>query len=264
MKMTLLRSLVAATLLAFGAQAKADVLAYDNFGGDDLNLVSLTGEESYGSPGDGFQEYNSGDSAPFALIDASVGTFPGDSLGIIVDAPDGSYDPAFGAVDVVNGDNPDGIGTAVWTFDVTGASDLTVSFDFAAMGDFESSNDSWTIDVAVDGSILETFTTTIDEAGALNYTLADSSVVNLSDPMLLNGTVLSNVFTTFTTGNLGSGDTVTLTLSGGGDGGSEAIALDSIVVEGTTTGAVPEPGSFILVMLGAALAGMIRLRRVWG
>lgn len=243
--------------LSLASATTAAEIAFDRFGGDDLGLVSFTGEESYSSPGDGFQEYNSGDSAPFALIDASVGTFLTDTLGIIVDDVNGAYDAAFGAVDVVNGDNPDGTGTAVWTFDTTGASDLVVSFDMAAMGDFESSNDGWTIEIDVDGSLAATFTTSIDEDGDLDYTLADGDVFNLSDPMLLEGTVLSNVFTTFSTGNLGAGDEVTFTFSGSGDGGSEAVALDNIVIEGTV---IPEPASLAIVLLGASMAGAVSMR----
>ncbi|MFN3165531.1 MAG: PEP-CTERM sorting domain-containing protein [Phycisphaeraceae bacterium] len=251
------RSLFAITLLAATGTAvqASTVVAYDNFGGDNLNLTSLAGEESYSSGGDGFQAYDGSvpDSAPFALIDASNGTFPGDSLGILIDDANGNYNSAFGAVDVINGDNPDSIGTAVWTFDFPLSPDLDISFDFAAMGDFESSNDAYTITIEVDGNNVATFTTSVDENADQDYTLADGSVQTLNDPLLLDGTVLSNAFTTFSTGNVGPGSQVVLTLSGATDGGSEAVALDNITVT-----SIPEPTSLALLGLGGLLVARRR------
>ncbi|CAE7863444.1 gppA [Symbiodinium necroappetens] len=171
---------------------------------------------------------------PFAMADDSNGSFPGDTAGIIDANDNGRF---FGIVDSVNGDNPAGNGTASWSFDITGATGLSVNIDFAAMGDFESSNDlvgfTWSIDGSTPAAL---FTGSVDEAGALDYTLAGGAVVNLSDPFLINGNVLNNVFQTLSAGIAGSGSTLTIAFDGQFDGGSEAFAFRNIEV-------VPTPGT---------------------
>ncbi len=250
-KTTLLAAAAAATL---AAAAQAEVVAFDRFGGDDLNLTSFTGEASYSSPGDGFNEYDSGESAPFALIDSSAGTFTTDSLGIVVDDATGAYDPFFGATDTVNDDNSSGDEQAIWTFDISSVvSGLSVSVDLGAMGDFESS-DLYNISVQVDGGpIVPVFTGSVDEDGSQDYTLADGDTFTLDDPFLINGTALSNVYTTFSAPVAGTGSTLSVILDATLNGGSEAIALDNLVIEGV----VPEPATAGLL----GLAGLAVLRR---
>ena len=70
---------------------------------------------------------------PFTMNDESAGTFTGDTLGIIKTGDNGRF---FGVVDSVNGSEADGLGVARWTFDVSGASGMSVNIDMAAMGDF--------------------------------------------------------------------------------------------------------------------------------
>ncbi|MEM8781345.1 MAG: PEP-CTERM sorting domain-containing protein [Planctomycetota bacterium] len=253
MKTQALVAALAATTLGASASA-SQILAFDNFGGDDSNLTSFIGEGVFGSPGDGFEEYDSGEGAPFTLIDSSAGTFPADTAGIIVEAPDGSFDPFFGAVDTVNGDTTatGGTVTAVWTFSVPGSQDIAVSFDLAAFGDFEDA-DEYTIEVGIDGSTLATFAAAADTDASLTYTLASGTTVDLDDPLTLDGVTLSNVFSNFSTGILGDGDEVTVSVTATLDGGSEGVALDNLTVTG-----VPEPATAALLGLGAA--AMLRRR----
>ncbi|SEN70521.1 Ig-like domain-containing protein, partial [Palleronia pelagia] len=121
------------------------VVAFDLVGSASQNLLSYSnpfdpagGGTGFASPGDGFGIFDRDDSAsvPFALLDDSLAIFTPDSLGII---KDGNADAFFGITDTENGDNAGPV-TAEWVFDIAGFSDLELSVDFGAMGDFESSD----------------------------------------------------------------------------------------------------------------------------
>lgn len=186
---------------------------------------------------------------PFAIADDSLFGFPDDSQGIIDENDLGRF---FGVVDSVNGDNPNGTGTGTWTFDITGASNLLVGIDFAAMGDFESS-DSHLFEYSIDGGGFSTlFASSINEDGSQTYTMADGDQFQLDDPMLINGSILDNDFQTLTADVAGTGSVLTIRYTGGGDGGSEAFAFRNILV-------VPTPGALALIGLGGLAA--IRRRR---
>ena len=60
-------------------------------------------------------------------------------------------DNFLGTEDLDNGDNVDGTGVVVYEMDIAGATDLMFSANFAAMGDFEASNDINTITASIDG-----------------------------------------------------------------------------------------------------------------
>lgn len=191
-----------------------------------------------------------GSALPFAIADDSLIGFPGDNQGIIDENDSGRF---FGVVDSVNSNNSSGTGTAVWTFDISGASVLSIDIDFAAMGDFEASNDSHLFEVDIDGGGFSTlFASSINEDGAQDYTMADGQTYTLDDPMSINGTVLDNSFQTLSAAVAGTGSTLTLRYTGGGDGGTEAFAFRNIVV-------VPTPGALALIGLGGLTA--IRRRR---
>lgn len=185
---------------------------------------------------------------PFAMADDSLVGFTSDTQGIIDENDNGRF---FGLVDSANGDNPGSTGNAEWTFDVSGASSLSVNIDFAAMGDFEASNDAHTFTWSIDGSAPQPlFTSSIDEASAQNYTMAGGALVNLDDPMLINGVLLDNNFQTVSAGISGSGSVLTIAYEGEGDGGSEAVAFRNITV-------VPAPGAAGLL----GFAGLAAARR---
>ena len=211
--------------------AFAATVAYDMVGSASQNLLSHTNpyENAFSSAGDGFQKYQRGVSPtiPFAVLDDSLSIFPADSLGII---GEGNTDVFFGVTDTVNGDNSGPV-SATWVFDVAGAGPLQLSIDMGAMGDFEA-NDVFTWTYSFDGGAAETaFASTVDEDGAHTYTLEGGASFTLSDPMLVNGTVLSNELATFTAGLNGSGSELTITLTASTDGGSEAFAFQNLVLE---------------------------------
>jgi len=246
-----------AGLLGAGSMAQGAVVGAAVTAGSD-NFLSQTISADYTIPGDMFGIRSTlapgTPGLPFAIQDSSNGTFPTDTQGIIEDPADTA--PFFGVVDTINGAETNE-GTAEWTFDISSViSDLTLSIDFAAMGDFESSNDTHSFTYSIDaGASTGVFTIAVDEAGSQNYTMASGTAVSLNDPITVNGTALTNAFTTFSESLVGTGSVLTLSYTGGQDGGSEAFAFRNVIVEGV----VPEPATAALLGLGGLmLAGRSR------
>lgn len=223
----------------------------------DLGVNSFVSDTDYTIPGDMFGIRSTATPGtpglPFAIQDVSPDF--GDSQGIIDDAP-GSVDddPFFGVVDTVNGSGTD-VNTATWEFDISSViSNLSVSIDFAAMGDFEDPGDFFDFEYAIDGAPLQPlFTSSINEDTDQAYTMADGTGVVLDDPVLINGTLLSNSFVTLSETIAGTGTTLELVFSAEANGGSEAFAFRNVEV----TGVIPEPASVALLGLG----GLALLRR---
>ena len=222
-------------------QPPSTPIAFDMVGSTSQNLLNFSNpfNGGFSSSADGFQKYQRGVSAsiPFSVLDDSLVTFPTDTLGII---DDNNLDVFFGATDTENNDNS-GLVSAVWTFDISGATDLSLSIDVGAMGDFEAA-DTFTWEYQIDGGpTTVAFANTVDEAGSLDYTLAGGAVVTLSDPMQLNSVNLSNVLQTFSTPLTGSGSQLIVTLTAQTNGGSEAFAFQNLVINGITGGGDSAP-----------------------
>ncbi|MEL6658501.1 MAG: choice-of-anchor I family protein, partial [Bacteroidota bacterium] len=174
---------------------------------------------------------------PFAIADDSfdgtcrTGTFGGDLQGFITCSyPDGNF---FGVVDLDNGDNMDGMGTVDWAFQIDDATDLEVSIDMAAMGDFENSSDIFNFSYSFDNvTFTPLFSSSVDEAGSQTYTMEDGDMATLSDPLSIDGTTLNEVFQTISGSLTGTGEVLYLHFEATNDGGSEAFAFDNIVIEG--------------------------------
>lgn len=195
---------------------------------------------------------------PFSLVDdganpACANYFPNDNQGVV---PCDYGNRFFGMTDTENPNNMGDV-SAEWVFDVSSAINLTaITIDFAAMGDFESSNDNFVWSYSIDGGAFTTiFNITPDEAGSFTYTLGNGSTRTLNDPMTVNGIVVGNQMTTFSAPINGAGSELTLRVVGMGNGGSEALAWDNITVKGITAGvAVPTMGEwsmflFAIIML---------------
>ena len=213
-------------------------VAFDMVDSGEQNLTSFSNpfNGAFSSAGDGFQKYQRGvsSSIPFSVLDDSLSIFTSDSLGII---DEGNLDVFFGVTDTVNSDNSGPV-SATWVFDIIGGTDLALSIDMGAMGDFESS-DSFTWTYSIDGGpTMTAFANGVDEAGAHTYTLEGGASFTLNDPMTMQGTVLTNVLTTFTTSLSGSGSELQLTLTADTNGGSEAFVFQNIVI---AEGMAPEP-----------------------
>lgn len=252
---------IAILLFAAGPTTSlAEVIAFDLVGSASQNLISYTNPytDAFSSAADGFQIYRRGVSAsiPFSVLDDSLSIFPGDTLGII---GENNTDSFFGITDTVNNDNASGMASASWDFDISGFTDLSLSIDMGAMGDFESSdffNWSYQID---GGPVANIFELTADEALSLTYTLDSGTMVTLNDPMAIAGTLLSNQLQTFAGLLGGSGSVLTLTLAGQTNGGTEAFAFQNLIVSGSRVADVPEPGT--LALIGIGLFGMGAAKR---
>ncbi len=199
-------------------------------GSTSQNLTSYSNpfNGAFTSAGDGFQKYRRGVSAsiPFSVLDDSLVTFPGDTLGII---DDNNLDEFFGVTDTVNPDNSGPV-SATWVFNIAGATDLALSIDMGAMGDFEN-GDSFMWTYSIDGGATMTaFASSVDESTNNTYTLAGGLMRTLNDPMTVQGEILNNVLQTFSTLLAGTGLELTLTLTADTNGGSEAFAFQNIVV----------------------------------
>lgn len=221
------------------------VIARDDFDST-LNLNSFSQNPAPGTfanLGDGFEMYevDVSNSIPFNLIDDSADVFPDDTTGIIDSST--KLDVWFGVTDVVNPDNPSGMGVATWEFNVAGATGLEVSIDMGAMGDFEAGADTFDWTYSFDGAPAQPlFTSSVDEAGSATYTLADGDMFTLDDPLVMTNitgqmTQLSNVLQTITSQLTGSGNSLTIQLLATNDAEDpEGYAFDNIVVSGFTGG----------------------------
>ena len=190
---------------------------------------------------------------PFAISDDSVSAATGNS--VFATDTQGFAGQAFGAngffgvSDTVNGTS-NTTGVATFTFDVAGFSNLSVSADFWAMGDFEAA-DSFVFDYAFDaGPFQSLFTSSVDEAGSQNYVMDSGAPVTLDDPVLMNGVALSDSATNLIAALSGSGSTLTIRFTATADGGGEAFGFDNLAV-------VPTPGAMALF----GLAGVVGARR---
>ena len=235
----------------------------DEFG---LDNVSFAGTESLGSViaednFDGTNTFASRTIMPDNSGNSPPGTFAGsdfDVFGIVdrtvnsdfnSDTPAGKVDSFFGVEDVENGDNPGGTGTATWTANITGATDLTLAVDiWANLGDFESS-DTFEFSYSIDGSPAET--------------LLVSSVDDGLEPgqdLLINDIVLDEAsFQTFFAAIDGTGDLLTITFDTEQNAAGELFGFDNLQVLGTAA-VVPEPASLLIWALLGAIAGIGALR----
>ncbi|MEL7313517.1 MAG: 5'-nucleotidase C-terminal domain-containing protein [Cyanobacteria bacterium J06559_3] len=223
-------------------------IAFDLVDGTNQNLDSFTVTTSGGndpatwSPGDwfGVAAYGSWPQSagvPFGIADDSVfpisgSVFAPDTQGLI-DSTTASTDTFFSAIDLVNDSNPGGSATATWEFDINNVANLMLSIDMAAMGDFESSNDSYVWSYSIDGGAFQDiFVGSVDEAGSQTYTMESGATPTLDDPLVINGVTLNDEFQTLTEAIMGTGSTLTLQVFGTSDGGSEAYAAQHILIEG--------------------------------
>ena len=231
------------------ALAAPVVVASDLTGAAPVNLLSFTDDPAipFTSPGDGFNVFQRGVSPtiPFTVLDDSISIFPSDTQGII-DETDPA--PFFGIVDTDNGDTGGAAVVATWVFDISGASDLSVSIDLGAMGDFEAATDSFEFAYSIDaGASAPLWSLTTDEATSRSYTMAGGAVVNLSDPLNLGLVELSNVLQTIAAPIAGTGSALTFTITADTNGGDEAVVFRNIVItsdDGGTGG--PAVGDLVI------------------
>jgi len=213
--------------------AQNPIIAKQDFD-NPVNLASESSNpalNSFSSSADGFGVYqrNVSSSIPFALLDDSDCGFAPDDQGII---GCNKTDAWFGVADTDNGDNTSGDVTASWTFDINNATDLAVSINMGAMGDFEGS-DVFNFEYSIDGGTPQPlFTGSTDNNASQTYTMEDGDVFVLNDPYIMEGVTLDNNLQAFTESIPGTGSQITITFNGNTNGGDEAFAFDDICITG--------------------------------
>lgn len=262
-------------LLGLSTAAKAELIGYDLYSGNLNSNLGLTyyqndAQGAYASSQDGFGKYQSAgansSAVPDGLIDMS-GWGLLDNYGLVMPTENYAF---FGITDTVNSSNPAGNSTAEWGFDIGNFSNLSIDIDFAAMGDFESS-DTYSLSYAVDDSLFSPlFVFTTEGSLSLNYTMVNGNQRMLNDPLSIRGPNspfrfnLTNEFTQYSA-NIGEqGQTLRLRMDARADGGTEAFGFSNIRINGTALADEPitgisevsEPGT--LAIMSLSLLGLFR------
>jgi hypothetical protein len=163
-----------------------------------------------------------------------------DTFGIF---PPSKTDMFLGFADTNNNDNASGDVSVTWTVSTAGFTNLNLSFEIAAMGDFESS-DTLTFTASFDGGAAETLVTSTFEdtpdGDMFTYTLDDGSLAiapfqsdtTINDPFVVDGQLVINQLQAFTFPITGTGSQLTLTLNYNTNGTGEPMAIDNVSVSG--------------------------------
>ena len=265
--------------MLFSSSSSADIIAYDmsnnaSLLATDSQLVSFTNQyaNAFDSSDDGFGHYrfdaNDIDALPQGLTDLTAyGRL--DNQGLIFD--DGQS--FFGVVDSVNVNNPGAFASARWEFDVSHSRDLVFSANFAAMGDFENSDQYNLIYSFDDTTWFDIFNFETQSSLSMNYQMDDGSFRQLNDPLSIetnnNGIDynLSNRFETYSSDLAGNGERLFVELWAYADGGTEAFAMSDMVISGDVVSgvdpdliSVSEPGG-ILLFATPLILGLVARRR---
>jgi hypothetical protein len=201
------------------------------------------------------------------FADDSVSIMPADTFGIL----DETYtDRVFGVEDLQNPDNPGGAGTVTWTFDIGGATDLSIHVRVAAFGNFEA-QDQFTFVASIDGGApqmpWDCFALT---ARNHTYVMANGTNTNtVPDPLGIGdpgdpntASVIDNCFLWLTAPIVGSGSTLTVTFAATQDSVQEVFVFDDLrICASVSPCAVPggdadvnDDGVVNITDLGALLA----------
>lgn len=255
-RLKVLHSMTGMLLLSTSSIATADIIAYDlsNTSAErSFNVLEYNNpyKDSFSSRDDGFQKYtfdrNNLNELPSGLIDLTAdGRL--DNQGLLFEQDF----QAFGVVDSVNNSNPDALSMAQWKFDTEGVSNLSVSAKFAAMGDFESSDRFYMVASFHPDHMETLFDISAQTALVQNYTMADGSQRTLNDPLGIKASDsdftfnLTNVFSEYTSGIVGQGSELTLSLYAKADGGTETFALSDLIIQGEVgqTSPITSPPGF--------------------
>ncbi|SEK83788.1 hypothetical protein SAMN05216262_10377 [Colwellia chukchiensis] len=247
----------------FTTCSQAALISYQLLTPDNYTQVNYTNpfKQAFSSAEDGFQIYQRQRTStiPQALIDDTM-TKSADRLGVIKSTNNHDF---FGIVDTINQDNPSGAVNAYWQLDISTLSSLALVMDIAAMGDFESS-DYFLWRYRIDnGGYTVLFQGQSDEDGVAQYQLEDNSWQILNDPMTVNSKALNNVFQTFSTDILATGNQMTLELIASSNGGSEAVAFQKIAIQGQAKSvAVNEPKTYFLLLLAVIWLCVMRSKNI--
>lgn len=234
-------------------KAFAGLIAGDLLASGSLNRVGYNNnwQSGFSSSEDTFRlvSVSELDTLPDVFIDDSK-TDHSDQLGILVPDLMGSESDVFAVSDTKNSDTNSAV-TATWQFDVSAATNSVFSIELAAMGDFERS-DYFSLEIVAESlNWRQLFEFEVLESAQQSYQLGSGKSVTLSDPVALEGTMLSNQFQQFSW-YIPDTDRLDITFSARADGGQEAVLLRNMKVSGQAVN-VPEPSSWLVTLLGCSL-----------
>ena len=248
---TLLSIFAVTALLIFStADANGQVIFTDTFDAAPTNgatrVLSIDNSATGGQfPGSAFDVFGIVDrTVNFDFSDDSVinnsdaDPANDDTFGIF---PPSKTDMFLGFADLDNGDNPSGEVSVTWTVATAGMTNLNLSFEIAAMGDFEA-GDVLTFTASFDGGPEETLVTSTFEdtpdGEMFTYTLDDGSLAiapfqtdtTINDPFVVDGQLVINELQAFSFPISGTGSQLTLTLNYANNGSAEPMAIDNVEV----------------------------------
>ncbi len=241
-------------LMICHSSSHAGLIAYDLYNNKSLNLIDyqnpFEGAFSH-SINDTFQKHQQGvTDVSDGLIEDSISR--ADTLGIIKESQ--NFDEFFAVQDLDNSVNPTGRATASWIFDIQNTSDLSLSLDLAAMGDFELS-DWFRWDYAIDNFDKKTlFELNSEQSKTQAYQMASGAIISLDDPLSLQNQLLDNHFQNFVAPIMRNGAELKLFFTAQQNGGNEVLAFRNLKIEGErnlqTRAAIASPSTAPLILLG--------------
>ncbi|MEM7627457.1 MAG: PEP-CTERM sorting domain-containing protein [Planctomycetota bacterium] len=234
-------SLVAVPLTGQGQT----VIGSDDFDGGGVFTTRLVSPDQSGTNGQfgsffdrfGIMDPTPGipNAVPFDFLDDSV-SFPADQVGIL---QSGDRDNFFGVADLNNGNNPTGLGTVTWTFDISGYEDLSLSFDAGAIGDFEAA-DQFQFFAQIDGGAqVEIASTTTAEDTFYGVTLESGSFFDRAPSPFFVETEFTDLLANGS-GSLSGGNTVFFHPDDDGVTNGDTTAEDGFIPVESLSGTIDE------------------------
>ncbi|MBU2880342.1 hypothetical protein KO525_00075 [Psychrosphaera sp. B3R10] len=252
-------------LLFTPAKGNCELIAFALTADGTKNLVNYQNpfQAGFSSPDDYFGEFNpiDFDALPSSLIDETLSS-PADNLGFKSITTASQFTPLFALSDTVNSQTSGQWVEAQWLFSIAGYNSINLGIDFAAMGDFETS-DKLEFDYSIDASEHQAlFNIQTENSKEMQYIMASGKSVTFQDPLSIDGQLMTNEFATFNRGIAATGNTLALRLRVKADSGSEIFGLRNINIFGEAAPDVvnvPEP-DHRAIFLCAALGLLLRKR----
>ena len=223
-----------------------EAVAWDMVNSTSQRLISFeTDAAPFLSPADCFGKKQRGVDAtiPFGALDDSLTIFPDDDQGIIGES---NREQFFCIVDTINDQNQGEL-SARWQFDIANVTDLSLNFDFGAMGNFETT-DQFALSYQIDeGDEVQFLQSSVDLEQSHLYVLDDGDIFELEDPIFANGVLLDNNLQTFSEPISNTGSILTVVLSATVSADTDAVVMQNMIIEGLAVAPPPPPDDQLLI-----------------
>jgi len=245
-------SMVGGCILLAGA-AQAALIGQDNFDGT-FTYLSRTINNEVNTV-----------TATWGIVNRTTVAYDGmvDTSKFLVNGNPGDGTDTLGFIDSTKTDNFFGMyrsgatRTLVYTFDISGYTDLSLSMDWATSGDIAATG--LTVSYSIDGSAATEIFGIDRQSTKWTETMEDGREVtnNRRAAVAVNGvagTPLTDVFQTYSPTIAGTGSTLTVTIVlGSTTGGWGGYGMDNLELYG-----IPEPATIGMLGMGALIALLIR------